>query len=125
MFINFFIYDFKCLVDKGEAVPALALLEKGVEECPDPKQCPVLHVLRLSIQTSYNACVYSASSADETMKQLKEMEQNGVFDSPECYEMYGQALLLLDVSGDETAAAFDKAVEISGGDKFFKLKKGD
>lgn len=89
----------QCLVDKGEAVPALALLGKGTDECPDPKTCPLLHALRLSIQSSYQALsggfneefVGCCISAKECLQKLQEMERSGAFhNSPESYELYAQ-----------------------------------
>ncbi|CAL8072274.1 unnamed protein product [Orchesella dallaii] len=108
-----------CLVDKGEPVPALALLEKGMGICSDPKKYPLLHVMGLTIKLSYDACMGDPKPAYEKLKQLA---NDGVFDGPECYELYAQALLLID-GGEPAAAQFEKAFEVSGGEKLFALKK--
>jgi len=108
-----------CMIDKGEAIPAMALLEKGVEMCPDPKQSPLLHILSTTMKMSHHA--YSQNPR-EVVDKLKNMESGGYFDSPECHEYYAQTLILLD-DVDGAFEQFDKASEISNGETIFELKK--
>lgn len=72
-------------------MPANVLLEKGIQECPDPKQNPLLHALRLSMQSSFDACMHGNITAGEILTKLKEIES--YFDNPDCYEIAAQVNL--------------------------------